>query len=88
MCEYCLKPADKKCGQCKKVSYCTPEHKKKDWKLHKLTCKSYNPQDSIVNQTQQSISVIEESKSMDMGHLKQQDDTFSLLDESAISEFR
>lgn len=27
-----------KCSGCKKVSYCSKEHQKSDWKLHKLLC--------------------------------------------------
>ena len=29
----------KKCGGCKVVMYCCPEHQKADWPLHKSTCK-------------------------------------------------
>ena len=49
MCEYCLKEAEKSCGKCKKVVYCTQAHQKKDWKSHKKTCKAYNPQESVIN---------------------------------------
>lgn len=34
------KPKLKECGGCKKVRYCSAECQKKDWKTHKLKCKS------------------------------------------------
>lgn len=32
----------KYCAECKKVMYCSREHQKEHWKLHKKTCNRYN----------------------------------------------
>ena len=29
----------KSCGLCRLVHYCSPEHQRQDWALHKQTCK-------------------------------------------------
>ena len=29
----------KTCGLCREVHYCSPEHQRQDWPLHKQTCK-------------------------------------------------
>ena len=36
-CALCGKEATKRCSRCKKTWYCTAEHQKQDWKLHKRT---------------------------------------------------
>jgi hypothetical protein len=35
----CSKLAFLRCSRCKKAFYCTAKHQKKDWIVHKLTCK-------------------------------------------------
>ena len=35
----CFKRAEKKCGACGKVVYCTPACQKLDWTFHKITCR-------------------------------------------------
>lgn len=37
-CVVCSKPAIQKCSGCQSVHYCSKEHQKEDWKLHKLQC--------------------------------------------------
>ena len=41
VCHSCHKPADKlkKCSQCHRVSYCSQDCQRTDWKQHKLLCK-------------------------------------------------
>lgn len=36
-CTLCGNEATKKCSRCKKTWYCSAEHQKQDWKLHKKT---------------------------------------------------
>ncbi|KAJ7112057.1 hypothetical protein C8R43DRAFT_1242855 [Mycena crocata] len=36
----CGKPADKRCSVCRTVAYCSPKCQTRDWKAHKLQCKS------------------------------------------------
>ncbi|ODM97856.1 Protein msta, isoform A [Orchesella cincta] len=37
-CALCNATANSRCGGCSKVSYCTKEHQKKHWKIHKGEC--------------------------------------------------
>ena len=37
-CRVCSKEATKKCGKCKRVSYCSRDCQEKDWKYHKRSC--------------------------------------------------
>eukprot|EP00658_Telonema_sp_P-2_P040481 TRINITY_DN2894_c0_g1_i1.p1 TRINITY_DN2894_c0_g1~~TRINITY_DN2894_c0_g1_i1.p1 ORF type:complete len:123 (+),score=21.78 TRINITY_DN2894_c0_g1_i1:176-544(+) len=37
-CAACALPATMRCSQCKLVWYCTREHQKTHWKLHRKTC--------------------------------------------------
>jgi hypothetical protein len=37
----CNKPAPKKCGSCKSISYCSTNCQKKDWSIHKIICAEY-----------------------------------------------
>lgn len=37
-CALCSAEANSHCGGCNKVSYCTKEHQKKHWKIHKSEC--------------------------------------------------
>lgn len=41
LCHVCKIPSDqlKICGNCKTLAYCSKEHQKQDWKLHKDLCK-------------------------------------------------
>jgi hypothetical protein len=38
VCAVCLATADKKCGKCNEVTYCSVECQRKDWPLHKIIC--------------------------------------------------
>ncbi|KAJ7263939.1 hypothetical protein C8J57DRAFT_1333198 [Mycena rebaudengoi] len=40
ICCVCSKPASNRCSACKTVSYCSPECQRKDWKKHKLNCRT------------------------------------------------
>ncbi|KAJ8981905.1 hypothetical protein NQ317_007297 [Molorchus minor] len=40
-CEICQKPASQKCGKCHSVYYCSKEHQKNGWKVHKKLCKPF-----------------------------------------------
>ncbi|CAG9564432.1 unnamed protein product [Danaus chrysippus] len=37
-CEVCLTPTEQKCSGCQTVHYCSRDHQKQHWKLHKLHC--------------------------------------------------
>jgi hypothetical protein len=37
-CGVCAQPATARCTKCKAVWYCSKEHQKLDWKIHKQTC--------------------------------------------------
>ncbi|CAL8102918.1 unnamed protein product [Orchesella dallaii] len=37
----CTKTAGKKCSQCKKAFYCSEDHQRLDWKIHKNNCFPY-----------------------------------------------
>lgn len=42
MCKVCGETAGvKKCGGCRTVGYCSRDHQKGDWKVHKRACKRY-----------------------------------------------
>ncbi|KAL0275681.1 UNVERIFIED_CONTAM: hypothetical protein PYX00_003468 [Menopon gallinae] len=38
VCATCQKPSHLRCGGCHKVAYCSKEHQKIDWKIHKKKC--------------------------------------------------
>ena len=38
ICADCKEPAEFRCARCKKVYYCTTEHQKRDWQVHKVSC--------------------------------------------------
>ncbi|XP_063708582.1 zinc finger MYND domain-containing protein 10 homolog [Culicoides brevitarsis] len=38
LCNSCMKEAQKKCGRCQKVYYCSVECQKLDWKVHRKGC--------------------------------------------------
>ena len=38
LCAHCGAPADKRCSKCKITHYCSTEHQRDSWKLHKKTC--------------------------------------------------
>lgn len=40
-CPRCMEKANKFCGGCKDISYCSPECQQADWHVHKLLCKSF-----------------------------------------------
>ncbi|XP_070502422.1 SET domain-containing protein SmydA-8-like [Chironomus tepperi] len=41
-CAVCRKSRNLKiCSSCEEVSYCSPEHQKQHWKIHKSNCKAY-----------------------------------------------
>ena len=37
-CALCSSQCTQSCGICKKVNYCSKEHQKSDWKVHKPNC--------------------------------------------------
>jgi len=37
-CTVCSAACSQSCANCKKVSYCSKDHQKSDWKLHKPNC--------------------------------------------------
>ncbi|KAJ7466485.1 hypothetical protein FB451DRAFT_1561172 [Mycena latifolia] len=41
---FCSKPAANRCSACKTVSYCSQECQRRDWKEHKIVCKSLTAQ--------------------------------------------
>uniref|UniRef100_A0A1B6FV33 MYND-type domain-containing protein n=2 Tax=Cuerna arida TaxID=1464854 RepID=A0A1B6FV33_9HEMI len=41
ICAVCRKPAGHRCSVCKAVNYCSKEHQKQHWKLHKLECSCF-----------------------------------------------
>lgn len=38
VCAICLSPAEQKCSGCQAVHYCTRDHQKQHWKMHKNQC--------------------------------------------------
>lgn len=40
-CPICRKAGDKKCSGCHKIYYCSSEHQKKHWKVHKNDCRNF-----------------------------------------------
>ena len=40
-CAVCQIPAEKKCTACNTVVYCTKEHQRKHWPVHKKDCKCW-----------------------------------------------
>jgi len=50
-CESCLvcdSPGSKKCSGCNSAAYCSAEHQKQHWKLHKNQCKPYKVKTSEI----------------------------------------
>ena len=41
LCIVCPKPGKKLCQGCKNINYCSRECQKRDWKTHKLLCKTF-----------------------------------------------
>ena len=41
VCAVCSEKAQQICGGCGDISYCSREHQKKDWNVHKSQCKPY-----------------------------------------------
>lgn len=37
-CNVCLKPAARRCSKCLNIFYCSQDHQRIDWNVHKLTC--------------------------------------------------
>lgn len=40
-CKICSKETKSKCSNCNQVFYCSPEHQKSDWKIHKQLCRPF-----------------------------------------------
>lgn len=38
-CQVCTKPSTQQCSGCNTVTYCSEEHQREDWKLHKIPCR-------------------------------------------------
>jgi hypothetical protein len=48
VCAVCGSVEDlKRCSRCKKVSYCSIDHQKKDWTTHKKTCGKTTVEDQV-----------------------------------------
>ena len=55
-CEVCFQFADKLCGACKEISYCSADHQKLHWPIHRSECKDKNLQSQqAVNELEQQI---------------------------------
>lgn len=54
-CNVCFVPAARKCSKCLKISYCSQEHQRKDWSVHKLTC----AKESIAMSSEKNLNQIE-----------------------------
>lgn len=67
-CNVCQKSSTTRCGRCKSVYYCGPEHQKGDWKQHSKVCKApaatssgvpgWNPPKAIVAEKGASTSLL------------------------------
>lgn len=48
----CSQPGTKTCSRCKKVSYCSKEHQREHWKVHKKVCgKAKKKSDTVFSQS-------------------------------------
>lgn len=43
ICNHCGITCTNRCSTCKAVFYCSTEHQRNDWKVHKQCCRSSNP---------------------------------------------
>lgn len=41
LCAECKQPAELKCSACKLIWYCSKDHQKTHWKVHKSSCRAY-----------------------------------------------
>lgn len=41
-CEICQKQASQRCGNCQKVFYCSKEHQRSGWQMHKSECRPFS----------------------------------------------
>jgi hypothetical protein len=56
----------KKCSRCKRVCYCSKEHQKSHWKIHKTDCKPFD----IVNQEPESSTLCFDAVRIDCRNCK------------------
>jgi hypothetical protein len=54
----CNKPAPKKCGTCKSISYCSTNCQKKDWSIHKIICAEYTSFEAINSRPADTETVV------------------------------
>jgi hypothetical protein len=46
-----------RCSQCKTVFYCSPEHQKFHWKIHKTVCAAPNSTKNIINSSNSNSTI-------------------------------
>lgn len=69
-CNYpgCKSVSKQRCSRCKIVYYCSVEHQKQNWSLHKVSCNKPNPIQSIgtsgKDQSKAAVDIIAESSSV------------------------
>ena len=60
-CGFCFKDSVLKCGRCKKIFYCSKEHQKSHWKIHKKQCVETPSSSQGAENTESKVQVPEAS---------------------------